>query len=75
MEAIDELSPMFQEVVRLRDIEDRPNAEVAPRLHRSKRNVTTRPDRPHRLLRCWLQAQRGGAQRPAQTPTKPGRHA
>ena len=37
MVAIDELPPMFQEVVRLRDIEDCPNAEVARRLHISKR--------------------------------------
>ncbi len=49
---------MFQEVVRLRDIEDRPNAEVARRLHISKRNVATRLHRAHRLLRRRLQAQR-----------------
>lgn len=58
MEAIDELPPMFQEVVRLRDIEDRPNAEVARRLHISKRNVATRLHRAHRLLRRRLQAHR-----------------
>ncbi len=56
--AIDELPPTFREVVKLRDIEDRPNAEVALRLHISKRNVAQRLHRAHRLLRRRLQAHR-----------------
>ncbi len=58
METINELPPTFQEVVWLRDIEDRPNAEVARRLHISKRNVATRLHRAHRLLRRRLQGHR-----------------
>ena len=56
--AIDELPPAYQEVVHLRDIEDRSNAEVARRLHISKRNVAARLHRAHRLLRRRLQAHR-----------------
>ena len=58
LQAIDELPPAFQEVVQLRDIEDRPNTEVARRLHISKRNVSVRLHRAHRLLRRRLQAYR-----------------
>jgi RNA polymerase sigma factor (sigma-70 family) len=58
MEAIDELPPTFQEIVRLRDIEDRPNAEVARRLHISKRAAATRLHRAHGLLRRRLQPYR-----------------
>ena len=58
MEAIDELPPMFQEVVRLRDREDRPNAEVARRQQISKRNVASRQQRAHHLLRRRFQTQR-----------------
>ena len=58
MQAIDELPPTFQEVVRLRDIEGRPNAEVARQLHISQRNVATRLHRAHRLLRRRLQGHR-----------------
>ena len=39
LEAIDELPPTFREVVRLRDVEERSNAEVAEWLHISKRNA------------------------------------
>ena len=56
--AIDQLAPTFREVVKLRNIEHRPNAEVAVRLHISKRNVAKRLHRAHRLLRRRLQAHR-----------------
>ena len=56
--AIDQLAPTFREVVRLRDIEDRLNAEVAVRLHISKRNVAQRLHRAHRLLRRRLRGHR-----------------
>ena len=58
MQAIDELPPTFQEVVRLRDVENRPTDEVAKRLHISKRNVSTRLHRAHRRLRQRLEAHR-----------------
>lgn len=58
LEAIDELPPTFREVVRLRDVEERSNAEVAERLHISKRNAAVRLHRAHRLLRSRLQAHR-----------------
>ena len=54
--AINHLPAMFREVVILRDIEERPNAEVAERLHISKRNATVRLHRAHRLLRRRLEA-------------------
>lgn len=54
--AIDELPPTFREVVRLRDVEKRSNAEVSERLHISKRNVSIRLHRAHRLLRARLAA-------------------
>lgn len=54
LEVIDELPPTFREVVRLRDIEDRPPREVARRLHISTRNVAVRLHRAHKLLRPRL---------------------
>ena len=54
LEAIDELPPTFREVVKLRDIEERSNAEISEQLHISKRNVAVRLHRAHRLLRPWL---------------------
>ena len=51
LEVIDELPPTFREVVRLRDVEDRPTDEVARRLHTSTRNVRVRLHRAHQLLR------------------------
>ena len=54
--AIDDLPPTFREVVRMRDIEERSNAEVAERLHISKQNAAVRLHRAHRLLRARLQA-------------------
>ena len=60
LEAIDELPTTYREVVRLRDVEERSNAEVAERLHISKRNAAVRLHRAHRLLRARLLAHRGG---------------
>ena len=54
LEAIDHLPPTFREVVQLRDIEERSNAEVAERLHISKRNVAVRLHRAHQRLRSML---------------------
>ena len=51
LEVIDELPPAFRDVVRLRDVEDRPADEVGRRLHLSRRNVAVRLHRAHRLLR------------------------
>ena len=51
LEAIDELPPTFRDVVRLRDVEDRPPDEVARRLHLSRGHVAVRLHRAHRLLR------------------------
>ena len=58
LEAIDELPPMFREVVKLRDIEEYSNAEVSQQLHISRRNVAVRLHRAHRLLRHRLLAHR-----------------
>ena len=52
LEVIDELPPAFRDVVRLRDLEDRPADEVARRLHISRQNVAVRLHRAHRLLRA-----------------------
>ena len=54
LEVVDELPPTFREVVRLRDVEDRPTDEVARRLHISTRNVRVRLHRAHQLLRPRL---------------------
>ena len=54
VEIIDELPPTFREVVRLRDVEDRPTDDVARRLHISTRNVRVRLHRAHQLLRPRL---------------------
>ena len=54
LEAIDHLPPTFREVVKLRDVEERSNAEAAAQLHISKRNVAVRLHRAHRLLRARL---------------------
>ena len=54
LEVIDELRPTFREVVRLRDVEDRPAEEVAHRLHILGRNVAVRLHRAHKLLRPRL---------------------
>ena len=54
LEVIDELPPTFRDVVRLRDVEDRPPEEVARRLHISSSNVAVRLHRAHKLLRPRL---------------------
>lgn len=54
LEVIDELPPTFREVVRLRNVEDRPPEEVAHRLHISNSNVAVRLHRAHNLLRPRL---------------------
>lgn len=58
LEAIDHLPPTFREVVKLRDIQERSNSEVAERLHISKQNVAVRLHRAHRLLRVRLLGRR-----------------
>ena len=62
LEVIDELPPTFREVVRLRDLEDRPPEEVARRLHISSRNVAVRLHRAHKLLRPRLLRRIAGAE-------------
>ena len=54
LEVIDELSPAFREVVRSRDVDDRPPRRFARRLHVSTRNVAVRLHRAHKLLRPRL---------------------
>lgn len=56
--AIDALPSTYREVVRLHDVEERSNAEVAERLHISKENAAVRLHRAHRLLRARLKTQR-----------------
>ena len=58
IKAIDELPPAFREVVKLRDIEERSNSDIAERLHIAKRNVSVRLHRAHRLLRARLSGER-----------------
>lgn len=65
LEVIDELPPAFRDVVRLRDLEDRPPDEVARRLHLSRGNVAVRLHRAHRLLRSIVE------RRLAEVPGKP----
>ena len=62
LEVIDELPPTFREVVRLRDVDDRPPREVARRLHISTRNVAVRLHRAHKLLRPRLLRRLAGAE-------------
>jgi len=54
LEIIDELPSPYRDVVRLRDVEDRPTDEVARRLHISTSNVRVRLHRAHQLLRPRL---------------------
>ena len=51
LQAIDDLPPTFQEIVKLRDVEDCSSVEVARRLHISPQNAAVRLHRAHRLLR------------------------
>ena len=71
LEAIDDLPPTFREVVKLRDLEDRSNAEVAAQLHISKSNVSVRLHRAHRLLRTALTTKRTGRRRPEEAERTP----
>lgn len=56
VEAIDHLPAAYREVVRLRDVEERPADEVARELHISRSNVGVRLHRAHKLLRRRLVA-------------------
>ena len=64
LEVIDELPPAFRDVVRLRDLEDRPPADVARRLHLSRANVAVRLHRAHRLLRPIVERRLSGTPEP-----------
>ena len=54
LEAIDQLPPTYREVVLLRDVDERPVAEVARQLHISRSNVAVRLHRAHNRLRRRL---------------------
>ena len=54
LEAIDHLPPTYADVVRLRDLDERPVAEVARELRISRSNVAVRLHRAHKLLRRHL---------------------
>ena len=54
LEAIDQLPPTYREVVLLRDVDERPVAEVARELHISRSNVAVRLHRAHNRLRRRL---------------------
>ena len=54
LEAVDRLPPTYRDVVRLRDLEERPVAEVARDLRISRSNVAVRLHRAHKLLRRHL---------------------
>lgn len=54
LEAIDHLPPTYADVVRMRDLDERPVAEVAQELHISRSNVAVRLHRAHKLLRRHL---------------------
>ena len=54
LEAIDRLPSTYRDVVRLRDLDERPVAEVARELHISRSNVAVRLHRAHKLLRRRL---------------------
>ena len=72
LEVIDELPPTYRDVVRLRDLEDRPTEEVARRLHLSRQNVAVRLHRAHRLLRSIVERRVAGAPRAgSRNPEKP----
>ena len=60
IQAIDDLPPTFQEIVKLRDVEDRSNVEAARQLHISPQNAAVRLHRAHRLLRERLMPLRHG---------------
>ena len=72
LEVIDELPPAFRDVVRLRDLEDRPPADVARRLHLSRGNVAVRLHRAHRLLRPIVERRLSGTPEPRRHTPKEG---
>ena len=57
LEAVDHLPPTYRDIVRLRDLEDRPVADVARELHISQSNVAVRLHRAHKRLRRHLMRQ------------------
>lgn len=57
LEAVDHLPPTYRDVVRLRDLEERPAADVARELHISQSNVAVRLHRAHKRLRRHLMRQ------------------
>lgn len=67
LEAIDHLPPTYADVVRMRDLDERPVAEVAQELHISRSNVAVRLHRAHKLLRRHLMRALG----PHRGPLKP----
>lgn len=67
LEVINELPPAFRDVVRLRDLEDRPPEEVASRLHLSRQNVAVRLHRAHRLLRSIVERRLAGRREPPES--------
>ena len=60
LEAVDHLPPTYRDVVRLRDLDERPAAEVARELHISRTNVAVRLHRAHKMLRRQLTRRLGG---------------
>lgn len=50
METIEQLSPMDREIIRLRDLQERPPEEVAARLRISRTSVSSRLYRAHAVL-------------------------
>lgn len=54
LEVVDSLPPIYREVVRLRDLEERSEQESAVRLHLSASGVASRLQRAHRLIRDRL---------------------
>lgn len=54
LEAIDQLPPTYREAVLLRDVDERPVAEVARKLHTARSNVAVRLHRAHNRLRRRL---------------------
>lgn len=59
LQAIQQLPPRYQEVVRLRDLESHSTVDVAGRLHLTPSGVASRLQRAHQLLRARLEGQMG----------------
>ncbi len=75
LEVIDELQPAYRDVVRLRDLEDRPPDEVARRLHLSRENVAVRLHRAHRSLRRIVERRLFGAAKASRRDPKENRES